>query len=141
MATAVTGFSTPASSAVKVITVRDLTAELAAVTAQLAAANTALAAEKAGHEVIGLDINSKLVSDLNLGKSHVEGISELEIKNAIKNSSLIATELNVCKELRKSLNDYDQIIFDMMINHAMKCENKVPLGFETFLKSKVLSFY
>jgi hypothetical protein len=47
MATAVTGFSTPASSIVKVIAVRDLTAELAAVTAQLAAANTALAAEKA----------------------------------------------------------------------------------------------
>ena len=43
MATAVTGFSTPTSSAVKVIAVRDLTSELAAVTAQLAA-------EKAAHE-------------------------------------------------------------------------------------------
>ena len=37
MATAVTGFSTPTSSAVKVIAVRDLASELAAVTAQLAA--------------------------------------------------------------------------------------------------------
>ena len=47
MATAVTGFSTPASSAVKVISVRDLTAELAAVTAQLAAEKTARAADAA----------------------------------------------------------------------------------------------
>lgn len=47
MATAVTGFSTPASSAVKVISVRDLAAELAAVTAQLAAEKTAHEATKA----------------------------------------------------------------------------------------------
>jgi hypothetical protein len=61
MVTAVTGFSTPSSSAVKVIAVTDLSAQVAALTAQLAAANaakttaetalaaanTALAAEKA----------------------------------------------------------------------------------------------
>ena len=47
MATAVTGFSTPASSVVKVIAVRDLAAELAAVTAQLAAEKTAHEATKA----------------------------------------------------------------------------------------------
>jgi hypothetical protein len=58
----------------------------------------------------------------------------LKSKHVIKNSSLVATELNVCKEVRKTLNENDQIIFDMMINHAMKCENKVPLGFDIFLK-------
>lgn len=54
MGTAVTGFSTPSSSAVKVIAVTDLSAQVTALTAQLAAANaakataeTALAAEKA----------------------------------------------------------------------------------------------
>ena len=54
MATAVTGFSTPSSSAVKVIAVTDLSAQVTALTAQLAAANaakataeTALATEKA----------------------------------------------------------------------------------------------
>lgn len=54
MAAAVTGFSTPSSSSVKVVAVRDLSGEVAALTAQLAAANaakataeTALAAEKA----------------------------------------------------------------------------------------------
>jgi len=48
MAAAVTGFSTPSASSVKVIAVRDLSGEVAALTAQLAAANTALAAERAG---------------------------------------------------------------------------------------------
>ena len=54
MAAAVTGFSTPSSSSVKVVAVRDLSGEVAALTAQIAAANaakataeTALAAEKA----------------------------------------------------------------------------------------------
>jgi len=57
MGTAVAGFSTPSASAVKVIAVRDLTGEVAALTAQLAAANTAkataeaaLAAEKSAHD-------------------------------------------------------------------------------------------
>jgi len=54
MVTAVTGFSTPSSSAVKVIAVTDLSAQVTALTTQLAAANaakaaaeTALATEKA----------------------------------------------------------------------------------------------
>ncbi|NCV43104.1 MAG: hypothetical protein EBW17_08135, partial [Actinobacteria bacterium] len=54
MGTAVTGFSTPSSSAVKVIAVTDLSAQVTALTTQLAAANaakaaaeTALATEKA----------------------------------------------------------------------------------------------
>jgi len=53
MAAAVTGFSTPSASSVKIIAVRDLAGDVAALTTQLAAANaaktaaeTALAAEK-----------------------------------------------------------------------------------------------
>ncbi len=46
MAAAVTGFSTPSASSVKIIAVRDLAGDLAALTTQLAAANAAkLAAE------------------------------------------------------------------------------------------------
>ncbi|MEY4331599.1 MAG: hypothetical protein RLZZ196_337 [Bacteroidota bacterium] len=47
MATAVTGFSTPSASAVKIVQVRDITAELATIAAQLAA-------EKAAHEATKL---------------------------------------------------------------------------------------
>ena len=47
MGTAVTGFSTPSSSAVKVIAVTDLSAQVAALTTQLAAANAAKATAEA----------------------------------------------------------------------------------------------
>ncbi len=58
----------------------------------------------------------------------------LETKNSIKNSYEISNFLDISKILRKTLNEHDQIIFDVMINHAIKCENKVPLGIEFFLK-------
>jgi len=47
MATAVTGFSTPSASSVKIIAVRDLAADVAALTTQLAAANAAKAKAEA----------------------------------------------------------------------------------------------
>ena len=47
MAAAVTGFSTPSASSVKIIAVRDLAGDVAALTTQLAAANTAKAAAEA----------------------------------------------------------------------------------------------
>ncbi len=47
MGTAVTGFSTPSSSAVKVIAVTDLSAQVSALTTQLAAANAAKATAEA----------------------------------------------------------------------------------------------
>jgi hypothetical protein len=47
MGTAVTGFSTPSSSAVKVIAVTDLSAQVSALTTQLAAANAAKAVAEA----------------------------------------------------------------------------------------------
>ena len=42
----------------------------------------ALAVEKVKHEVIGFDVNLELVNDINSGKSHIENISESELKNA-----------------------------------------------------------
>ena len=35
----------------------------------------AMHAAKSGYEVVGFDLNSELVSDLNYGKSHIEDIS------------------------------------------------------------------
>jgi hypothetical protein len=60
MGTAVAGFSTPSASAVKVIAVRDLTGEVAALTAQLAAANAA----KATAETALAAANAKAAADL-----------------------------------------------------------------------------
>ncbi len=78
MAAAVTGFSTPSASSVKVIAVRDLAGDVAALTAQLAAANaakataeaalaaekTARAAEKAASDKALAD--AKLASDKSI---------------------------------------------------------------------------
>ena len=78
MAAAVTGFSTPSASSVKIIAVRDLAGDLAALTTQLAAANaakataeaalaaekTARAAEKAASDKALAD--AKLASDKSI---------------------------------------------------------------------------
>ena len=82
MATAVTGFSTPSSSAVKVIAVTDLSAQVADLTAQLAAANaakaaaeTALATEKAARaadKVAADAAAAKAVVDLAKAKADAD---------------------------------------------------------------------
>ena len=78
---------------------------------------------------------------MNLSKDFKNSIKILlETKNVIKSSSEISDYLDISKQIRNTLNDNDKIIFDLMINHAMKCENKVPLGFEFFLKRIFLSF-
>ena len=41
----------------------------------------AISAAKAGHEVVGFDVNSDLVSQLAAGKSHVEGVELAGIGN------------------------------------------------------------
>ena len=41
----------------------------------------AVGASGAGHEVIGFDVNSELVNQLNAGFSHIEGISYSELKS------------------------------------------------------------
>ena len=52
----------------------------------------AMHAAKAGYEVVGFDLNSELVSDLNSGKSHIEDISSTELSAIIQSSKYRATE-------------------------------------------------
>ena len=51
----------------------------------------AIGAAGAGHEVIGLDLNSELVSQLNSGISHVEGISDSALLSSLSTSKYIAS--------------------------------------------------
>ena len=34
----------------------------------------------AGHDVVGIDLSESLISSLKLGKSHIEGITDSQIK-------------------------------------------------------------
>lgn len=43
------------------------------------------------HEVIGFDLNKKVVSDLNQGISHIEGVLSSDLKEAIENGTYRAT--------------------------------------------------
>jgi len=52
----------------------------------------ALHAAKVGYEVVGFDLNSKLVSNLNSGKSHIEDISDTELLSKIQSGKYRATE-------------------------------------------------
>lgn len=65
-----------------------------------------------------------------------ENLSKLiKSKNVLKDSNNLADYLMISKNIRNHLNENDKIIFDMIINHGIKCENKVPLGFEFFIKN------
>ena len=54
----------------------------------------------AGHTVVGFDVNKELVSKLNSGTSHIEGITDSELKGFISNRTFIASSdaslLNGC---------------------------------------------
>ena len=60
----------------------------------------AVGAAGAGHEVIGFDVNSELVNQLNAGFSHIEGISYSELKSFLSantyRASTDASALNGC---------------------------------------------
>ena len=43
------------------------------------------------HEVVGFDLNTKIVSDLNKGISHIEGVNSKDIKDAIYTGNYKAT--------------------------------------------------
>lgn len=43
------------------------------------------------HQVIGFDLNSKLISELNMGISHIEGVDSKDIKDAIYSGNYKAT--------------------------------------------------
>ena len=51
----------------------------------------AVGAAGAGHVVVGFDVNEGLVSQLNLGKSHIEGIRDSQLKKYISKGSFSAS--------------------------------------------------
>jgi len=51
----------------------------------------ALGAVEAGHTVIGFDLNANLVSELNAGSSHIEGISDSQLAKFISTGTYKAT--------------------------------------------------
>ena len=51
----------------------------------------AVGAAGAGHEVVGFDVNKELVNQLNSGTSHIEGISDAELKNFLSNKTYTAS--------------------------------------------------
>ena len=51
----------------------------------------ALGAAGAGHEVFGFDVNKELVSQLNSGVSHIEGISDSALKSLLSNNTYTAS--------------------------------------------------
>jgi UDP-N-acetyl-D-glucosamine dehydrogenase len=61
----------------------------------------AVGAAGAGHEVVGFDVNKELVNQLNSGTSHIEGISDAELKNFLSNkaytASADASSINGCE--------------------------------------------
>ena len=52
----------------------------------------ALHAAKAGYEVVGFDLDSKLVTQINLGKSHIVDISDIELSAIIQSGKYQATK-------------------------------------------------
>jgi UDP-N-acetyl-D-glucosamine dehydrogenase len=61
----------------------------------------AVSAAEAGHEVTGFDVNKELVSQLNSGISHIEGISDSVLKNFLSTNKYRASNdasmLNECE--------------------------------------------
>jgi len=51
----------------------------------------AVGAASAGHEVIGFDVNADLIKALNSGVSHIEGISDAELKNFLSDNTYTAS--------------------------------------------------
>jgi UDP-N-acetyl-D-glucosamine dehydrogenase len=51
----------------------------------------AIGAAGAGHEVVGFDVNADLVKALDFGVSHIEGISDAELKNFISKNTYSAS--------------------------------------------------
>jgi hypothetical protein len=96
MATAVTGFSTPSASSVKIIAVRDLAGDVAALTTQLAAANAAkaiaeaaLAAEKTARAA------DKAAADAAAAKAIVDkAAADIAKATYVKEYNALATKWN-----------------------------------------------
>lgn len=50
-----------------------------------------MAAAGAGYKVLGFDVNTKLVSELNAGKSHISDVFEIEIRSFLQNGNYRAS--------------------------------------------------
>ena len=56
----------------------------------------AVGAAEAGHKVVGFDVNKELVSQLNSGVSHIEGISDSALKGFLStNKYTVSTDASV----------------------------------------------
>jgi UDP-N-acetyl-D-glucosamine dehydrogenase len=51
----------------------------------------AVSAANAGHSVVGFDVNHRLVNQLNVGRSHIEGIADSDLAELIAADSYIAS--------------------------------------------------
>ena len=51
----------------------------------------AVAMAEAGHQVIGFDLNEKIIENLNMGHSHIEDISDVNLEKLLKKSGYKAT--------------------------------------------------
>ena len=51
----------------------------------------AVGAARAGHKVVGFDVNPDLVKALNSGVSHIEGISDSALKSLLSNNTYTAS--------------------------------------------------
>jgi UDP-N-acetyl-D-glucosamine dehydrogenase len=51
----------------------------------------AIEAAKHGFDVYGIDIKNSIVNQLNLGKSHIEDVTDLDLSLALKNGKYLAT--------------------------------------------------
>lgn len=51
----------------------------------------AVGAASAGHSVVGFDVNNILIAELNTGKSHIEGISDDQLKGLIASGAYTAS--------------------------------------------------
>jgi UDP-N-acetyl-D-glucosamine dehydrogenase len=59
----------------------------------------AISAARAGHSISGVDLSSKVVGDLSNGKSHIEGISDSEIAEAIaKGGYSVSSDFGTIKD-------------------------------------------
>lgn len=52
----------------------------------------AVAAAKSGHEVVGIDISSKLVSNLKTGKSHIEGVEDDVLQTLLSHGKYVPSD-------------------------------------------------
>ena len=51
----------------------------------------AVGAARAGHSVVGFDVNQELVDQLNSGKSHIEGISDPQLASFVSSGIFTAS--------------------------------------------------